>query len=266
MTDKPTQRSQLELLHTAVTEPGVVAKCFKAFWNYSFGNQLDAYSQCLSRDMDIGPVNTYKKWQTLGRQVTRGQKAIWMTVPRIVKGKTPDEKDTMFFRYVGAFFVFSQTEPLDGWTGKDYTPDDIPDWNLDRALVTLNVTQVPFDMLNGNVQGYAKKRTIAISPVAQHPHQTTFHELAHVVLGHTTEADFQDDKSTPVNQKELEAECVALLCAEALGLEGAAESRGYIQTWWKEKTIPKDVATTIMKVANQIMKAGRPTTPKEVQV
>ena len=42
--------------------------------------------------------------------------------------------------------------------------------------------------MNGNCQGYAKGRQIAINPVAQMPAKTTFHELAHIELGHTTEA------------------------------------------------------------------------------
>ena len=55
--------------------------------------------------------------------------------------------------------------------------------------------------------------------------------LAHVVLGHTTEADFTDTERTPRNLREVEAEAVALLCCEALNLEGADYCRGYIQSW-----------------------------------
>lgn len=47
-----------------------------------------------------------------------------------------------------------------------------------------------FGEMNSNIQGYARKRSIAISPLAFMPHKTTFHELAHVCLGHTQEADF----------------------------------------------------------------------------
>ena len=53
--------------------------------------------------------------------------------------------------------------------------------------------------------------------------------MAHVVLGHTTEADFTDTERTPKNLREVEAESVALLCCEALNLEGANYCRGYIQ-------------------------------------
>jgi hypothetical protein len=48
----------------------------------------------------------------------------------------------------------------------------------------LIVEEIPFEMMNGNCQGYAKGRQIA--PVAQMPANTTFHELAHIELGHTS--------------------------------------------------------------------------------
>jgi antirestriction protein ArdC len=63
------------------------------------------------------------------------------------------------------------------------------------------------------------------------PHKTLFHEAAHVILGHTTEADFTDTERTPKNLREVEAEAVAMLCCEALKLEGADYCRGYIQNW-----------------------------------
>jgi hypothetical protein len=84
----------------------------------------------------------------------------------------------------------------------------------------------PFDCMDGNVQGYARKREIAINPVCPHPWKTTFHELAHIVAGHTTESDHQDSEHTPRSLREVEAEAVALVCLEALGLPGSDHSRG----------------------------------------
>jgi len=37
----------------------------------------------------------------------------------------------------------------------------------------LNITRTPFDELNGNIQGFARGREIAVSPVAGLPHKTT---------------------------------------------------------------------------------------------
>ena len=99
--------------------------------------------------------------------------------------------------------------------------------------------------------------------MAQLPHKTLFHEAAHVVLGHTTDADFADTERTPKNLREVEAEAVALLCCEALSLEGAAYCRGYIQNWlypnvgWNGSGIPEKSAQKIFHAADRILRAGR---------
>jgi hypothetical protein len=90
------------------------------------------------------------------------------------------------------------------------------------------------------------------------PHKTRFHELAHVLLGHTAEGDQADAETTPRNVQAVEAESVAMLCCAALGLEGVEYSRGYIQNrWGKGNLIPERSAQRILKVADQILRAGR---------
>jgi Zn-dependent peptidase ImmA (M78 family) len=118
------------------------------------------------------------------------------------------------------WFAISQT------IGDEITPPRLPEWEAERALAALDIEQITFTDTDGNCQGYAKKRQIAINPVAQLPHKTLFHETAHVILGHTSEADFTDTERTPKNLREVEAEAVALLCCEALNLEGADYCRG----------------------------------------
>src|SRR5216683_7892425 len=80
----------------------------------------------------------------------------------------------------------------------------------------------PFDELDGNIQGFASGRKVAINPVAAMPAKTLFHELAHVVLGHTAEASMNDGRErTPRSLREVEAECVALLsCPSTLIARG----------------------------------------------
>jgi hypothetical protein len=97
--------------------------------------------------------------------------------------------------------------------------------------------------------------------VAELPHKTRFHELAHVVLGHTAEADagLTDSEVTPRSLREVEAEAVALVCLEALGLPGADHCRGYIQVWNDRRgaePIPERSDQRIFKTADQILKAG----------
>jgi antirestriction protein ArdC len=95
--------------------------------------------------------------------------------------------------------------------------------------------------------------------VAQLPNKTRFHELAHVILGHTAEADFTDTELTPKSLREVEAEAVALLCCEALNIEGADYCRGYIQNWLRpaDDAIPEKSAQKIFRAADQILRAGR---------
>src|SRR5437588_13045534 len=87
--------------------------------------------------------------------------------------------------------------------------------------------------------------------------------MAHVLL-HTSEGDFTDTEQTSRNLREVEAESVALLCCEALGLEGAEYARGYIQNWLYEgigydaDAIPERSAQKVFRAADQILRAGRP--------
>ena len=87
--------------------------------------------------------------------------------------------------------------------------------------------------------------------------KTRFHELAHILLGHTAEGEQTDSEIMPRSLRECEAESVALLCCAALDLPGVAECRGYVQHWWGQgQEIPERSAQRILKVADQILKAG----------
>jgi antirestriction protein ArdC len=251
-----------ELLRSAVTEPGIVSTAFSRFHAYSIRNQLLAFMQCSERGIVPGPLATYPRWKELGRQVRKGQKAITLCMPVKCHGSrtidTADEPEQAEFAYTcfvycPHWFVLSQTE------GAEYVPDPVPGWDGPTALSSLNIERVPFTMLDGNVQGYAKSRTVAINPVAGQPESTLFHELAHIVLGHTAEGSLNSDSSdrTPRDIRELEAECVALLCCASLGLPGAAESRGYIQSWFRGHQVPERSAQRIFTATDSILKAGR---------
>jgi len=242
------------LLDIAVKQPGVLLKAYSAFYGYSLGNQLLALAQCDERGITPGPINTYAGWQQLNRQVRKGEKAIWLCMPITLKKETDagDKKPFIAaFVYKPRWFVLSQTdgEPVEMLT--------VTAWDKARALAALNITETPFTETNGNVQGYARRREIAVSPLAAMPHKTTFHELAHIELGHTVELEFNDGDQTPRNLREVEAEAVALLCLDALDLPGAEYSRGYIQHWLRGEQIPEQSAQKIFGAADRILKAGR---------
>ncbi len=254
---RPTPKAFADLLREAVHEPGILARAYSQFNTYSLGNQLLAMVQCHERGLEPGPMATYPRWKQIGRQVRKGEKALTLCMPIAIKKKdeTPDDEvdAAVFTRFVykSRWFVLSQTE------GEPVPKPPIPSWDADRALEELNVEQIPFESTDGNCLGYARERAIVINPVNPLPHKTRFHELAHVLLGHTAEGVQADTEITPRSLRECEAESVALLCCAALDLAGVAECRGYIQSWWGQgHEIPERSAQRILKAADQILKAG----------
>lgn len=253
-----------ELLQTAVTQPGILSSAYSQFHNYSLGNVLLAAFQCQARGIALGPMATYPRWQELGRHVKKGEKAITLCQPVTIRTAAEEAGDDgaviVRFTYRPRWFVLAQTD------GADVPPADVPGWEASRALAALDVVEMPFDAIDGNLMGYAKGREVSVSPVNPLPHKTRFHELAHVLLGHTAEGAQADTDATPRSLKEAEAEGVALLCCEALGLPGADSCRGYIQHWLGARNpIPERSAQRIFRVADQIIRAGRPIAEAETE-
>lgn len=245
------------LLHDAVNEPGIISAAYRQFRAYSIGNQLLAWSQCLQRGIQPGPIATFQRWKELGRHVRRGEKAITLCRPVTVKRTTTAADGTeettapVWFVFKPFWFVLAQTE------GQPLPEQPTPTWDAGRALTALQIDEVPFDLLDGNCLGFARGRSIAINPVNPLATKTRLHELAHVLLGHTSEGMEADSDSTPRNLRECEAEAVALVCCAALNLPGVEHCRGYIQAWWGQgNAIPERSAQRVLKVADQILKAG----------
>jgi hypothetical protein len=93
--------------------------------------------------------------------------------------------------YRPRWFVLSQTE------SEELPPLPIPGYDSERTLAEVGIERVVSDLADGNCQGFARRRQITLSPVAQLPHKTLFHEAAPVVLGHTSEGDFTDMVTHP---------------------------------------------------------------------
>src|SRR5215831_9683196 len=174
---QPTERHEeiqfRQLLEEAVTKPGTLMRAYSLFWNYSLGNQILALMQANQSNIPLGPIASFNRWKELGRHVKRGEKAIELCMPvtckRTVKEQGPDgaktEREVAFKRFVFRrnWFMLAQTD------GAEYQPPAIPKWDRERALGTLSVKEVPFAMMNGNCQGYATGRQIAINSLAQMP-------------------------------------------------------------------------------------------------
>jgi antirestriction protein ArdC len=246
-----------DLLRSAVTDPGVISSAYRQFHQYSLGNQLLALSQCLARGIQPGPMATFQRWKELGRYVRKGEKALTLCRPVTVTRTTTaadgtdETQPATWFVYKPFWFVLSQTE------GRALEAVPTPAWDAAQALQALDVTEIPFDLMDGNVLGFARGRSIAVSPVNPFPWKTRLHEIGHVLLGHTVQGAQADSELTPRNLAEVEAEAVALLCCAALDLPGVEHCRGYIQGWWGSgNPIPERSAQRILKVADQILKAG----------
>src|SRR5204863_8825176 len=130
-----------------------------------------------------GPINTFPKWQELGRHVMRGARALTLCMPITRKRRNEESQGSdesngegtfTSFVYKARWFVLSQTE------GDDLAPQVIAEWDATRALTALDIELIPFDSIDGNCQGFSRKRQVAINPVAQLPQKTLFHELGHL--------------------------------------------------------------------------------------
>jgi len=99
----------------------------------------------------------------------------------------------------------------------------INDWDFRTAARTLNIALVPFPE-DQDCRGVSRARELALRPGEPHPVFVGVHEMAHIVLGHTTlpgviEAKFSGKSDTRIKQEhEIEAHTVAILVAEKLQL------------------------------------------------
>ena len=244
------------LLQQALNEPGALSSAYRAFHNFSMLNQSLAYLQCQRRGLEISPLASFSAWKSKGRLVKKGEKAISLFLPvtksdeKVMEHGNKEAVVNRFFILKPHWFVLSQTE------GPDVEWPSLPNWQIDTAIPALEIEQIPFASLNGNAQGYAVGRSIAVNPLAAFPLKTTFHELAHVLLGHTVSGQLSDDEQTPRNLQEVEAESVAYIVSSILGLPGQDSSRAYIQGWLGGETLSDASIRKIFSCADRILKAG----------
>lgn len=242
----------------ALTNPGKLSTCYSVFHNYSLGNQLLAMMQLPQAE----PINTYKGWQSLGRQVKKGSKAIALIMPVTGKGKdttneageTVESGKRVFFVSRNNWFSLSQTE------GADYVAPVIPNFDAGAAVTGLGLSVVSYEHTDGNCQGYAKpaQGQIAISPIAANPLKTTIHEMAHCLL-HADQTTMNDSERLDCDVKEVEAELTAYIVMSVLGqTDRLHESRGYIQGWMQSNTNEKVRYSKVFSAVDKILKAGRP--------
>lgn len=251
-----------ELLNQALNEPGIISKAYSRFHRYSLSNQILAAIQIQERGMPLSPIASYNHWKKLGRTVRRGEKALALFMPITIKTKEHDKKTG---EEVATGKVFTRFALKRNWFSLDQTegnhyeePLAISSWDAEQALERLGIEECRFELVNGNVQGYAFEQSIAVSPLAVLPHKTRFHEMAHIVLGHTQKGWCSDTPALARHIEEVEAEGAAFILCALLGQPGLDEARGYIQSWLGGQQLPEKSAQRIFTSANTILAAGKP--------
>jgi antirestriction protein ArdC len=255
-----------ELLEQALTVPGSRTNLFNRFYEYSFLNMIWLTVQGVSE-----PCGPYGLWKKLGRQVRKGSKGKTVLHPVIVTKRDPETKQPILkngkeqrivigFAPRATVFTYSDTD------GDDLVIPELPEWSLDMALAALEIERVPFAINTGNVGGYSIDRKLAINPTTTAPLSTAFHELAHIVLGHTGK-DGLEEYQTHRGAMEFEAEAVAYLLRNELEVHESdfdvEHSRSYIQTWLGGQEVSEKSIRRVFTATNAILKAGRPTRKTE---
>ncbi|MBA2679478.1 MAG: hypothetical protein H0U76_13910 [Ktedonobacteraceae bacterium] len=240
-----------QALDEALVTPGDMGSTYSRFYNYSYLNQV------LLRLQEVRePVATYKRWQAIGRQVVKGAVAKEIVRPVIVQAV--DGEGEKVQRLVG-FKKTRSVFPLSDTVGEDLPTPEVPGWDIKQALGKLSIHEVEFDAINGNLQGYSRGTEIAINPIAVRPTKTRFHEIGHVVLGHTTGTQHEEYKWHR-GILEFQAEATAYLAMKELGQldeETAVASRGYIQHWLDGERPPDEVIRQVFVATDRIIQAGR---------
>jgi antirestriction protein ArdC len=237
------------------------------FHHYSFRNALLIQLQCPEATRVAG----FRAWQELGRQVRKGEKAIWILAP-VTRKRGGDDvvDDDSNARILVAFkqacvFDISQTdgEPLPEVCSRldGAAPEGVYD-NLIAVAHSIGYS-VEKDYLPGARNGDCDfvRRHIRVE-VANAPAQqvkTLVHELAHAMLHENTQ-----DRALA----ELEAESVAFVVCAALEVESDDYSFGYVTRWagGGDNAIAgiKESAVRIQQTADQILLALKADAPAAV--
>ena len=108
-----------KLLREAVEKPGKLLAAYTAFHNYSFGNALLALEQCVHRNLQPGPLNTYRGWLERKRHVRKGETGITLCMPmpfkrtasnELTEAESINSQTRYAFRFRAYWFVLAQTE------------------------------------------------------------------------------------------------------------------------------------------------------------
>ncbi|WP_049174326.1 ArdC-like ssDNA-binding domain-containing protein [Lacticaseibacillus rhamnosus] len=243
-------------------------------------NTLAKFHRYSARNIDLiyaqNPQATqvagFKQWQTaFNRTVNRGEKAIRIAAP-IIKKLTPaekkrldttDERAIVGYRYLPVFDV-SQTSGEPVLSAKDFVKENLADHQNVTSLYNafkdylnqqtdLKVSEVPLETLNG-AKGYFQPSTNEIIIGGDESDnalklKTLYHEYAHSQL-HGLKSAFKD---RPRAYQETQAEAVAYVAMQNIGVDTSNYSLGYVATWAKDKAVIHSALSEIQQVSNKVI-------------
>ncbi len=196
------------------------------FHRYSFNNVVLIATQCPEATWVAG----FGTWQKMGRFVRRGEKAIWILAPIVARRLAPQDEDEAVlrgFRWVPVFDV-SQTDGRDLPSVCRRLVGGDPADHYGRLVdVARTIGFAVFDhefagSTNGECHHGARLIRVEARNAPAQRVKTLAHELAHA-LAH--------EGATSRALAELEAESVAYVVCQALGIDSSDYSFGYLAGW-----------------------------------
>jgi hypothetical protein len=189
----------------------------------------------------------FRKWQSLGRNIVKGSKAIKLIAPvtRKITDKTTNEDIYIVkgFRYVNVFDV-NQTEGENLDFGHPEMVKGDVSFDKIKQISPLPVVVKYSGTSNGNVN----KDRILVAPKDNEAAMvaTLIHEIAHYKLGHVG-SDL--DKAL----KEIMAEGVSYIVTKYLGLNNE-KSYYYIRSWSSSTKELRGQGKKVISVAESIIR------------
>lgn len=252
-------------------------KTMAKFHNYSFNNTMLIAMQ----RPDATLVTSYKNWQSMGRQVMKGEKGITIIAPAPYKkmkekevldenqrpimgtdGKPKTEKVEVTVPHFKAITVFdiAQTsgEPIQTLAPELLTAAVQDFDSFMQAIQKISPVPIRFDEIDGNANGYYhnedKEIVIKKGLSESQTLKTAIHETAHAKL-HDREImeslGVEKDRLT----KEVEAESVAYCVCSSFDLDTSDYSFPYIAGWSSSREMKEMKASmdVIRKTAGEMI-------------
>ena len=229
------------------------------FHKYSWGNCLLIQAQ----RPDATHVAGFQSWLNLKRFVRKGEKGIVILAPmvgrmRSSEGLSEDSQTRLFGFRAAHVFDVSQTdgEPLPEFATVQGDPGDL----IDRLKVFVDGCGIALEYSDWikPAHGMSQGGRITLLPdLAPAEHLSVLvHEVAHELLHKGVRR-----ASTSHTIRETEAEAVAFVVCNAMGLETNSASSDYIQLHSGDKATLAESLGIIQKTAAEILVALNPDVP-----